>query len=262
MTTTAARQPGTVVVTGAAGGIGRAVVERLAAAGHRVLALDVADEPRDRPTDPVSGDAVRRHRLDVTDEAALEALPDLVGAEQVQALVNTAGVLRAGPVATTTAADWDLQLAVNARGVFLATRAVTALMVEQLDRDPHNRRSVVTVGSNAGGVPRAQMAAYAASKAAASAFTRSVGLELAEHGIRANVVAPGTTRTPMLQELGGAEFEGRAIAGDPDAHRTGIPLGRVAEPDDIAGVVAFLVSDAARHLTLQEIVVDGGASQR
>ncbi len=153
----------------------------------------------------------------------------------------------------TSAAEWDRLFSVNARGVFLVSREVGARMAER------RHGSIVTVASNAGTVPRAGMAAYAASKAAASSITRSLGLELGPFGVRCNVVAPGTTRTPMIAGLGEEED---FIAGFPASFKTGIPLGRIAEPVDIAEVVAFLASDQSRHMTLQELVVDGGASQR
>lgn len=118
---------------------------------------------------------------------------------------------------------------------------------------------ILTIASNAAVIPRAGMAAYAASKAAASSITRSLGLELGRRGVRCNVVSPGTTRTRMIEALGEEEV---LIDGSPTAFRTAIPLGRIAEPEDIAETVAFLGSDRARHITLQEVVIDGGASQR
>ena len=106
------------------------------------------------------------------------------------------------------------------------------------------------------------MLAYAASKAATSALARCAGLELAARGIRCNVVEPGSTDTPMLHSLWPDEETGLAgtLRGNPDAYRVGIPLGRLAHPGDVAEVVAFLLSDAARHVTLQQLYVDGGAS--
>lgn len=251
---------GTVVVTGSAGAIGRAVTARLLDDGHHVVALDRTPAYGG----PADHGRLVPHTCDLTDEAAYDALPDLVAdLPPLLALVNVAGVFRPQPVLETSARAWREQLDVNAFAVLCAIRTVAGLMVKQQELDPDNRRSVVTVSSNAGSVPRAGMAAYAASKAAATALTRSAGLELARHGIRANVVAPGTTRSPMLDELGAPdEVVRRSVAGDPTAYRTGIPLGRVADPDDVADVVAFLASPAARHLTVQELMVDGGASQR
>lgn len=107
------------------------------------------------------------------------------------------------------------------------------------------------------------MAAYAASKAAAAMFTKCLGLELARSGVRCNVVAPGSTDTAMQRALWtGSDAGQRVIDGDPATYRTGIPLGRIAAPEDIADAVAFLASDRARHITMQELYVDGGATLR
>lgn len=244
------------VVTGAAGGIGRAIVTGLTDAGHRVAAVDrVAGSP---------GPGIQCHLVDVTDPVAVADLVAAVEAElgPIEVLVNAAGLLRVGDVLTTGTDDFAAMLAVNAQAVGLVSRAVAARMV------PRRRGCIVTVSSNAAGVPRAGMAAYGASKAAATLYTKSLGLELAGFGIRCNVVAPGTTRTPMLATVGAGtglgidEVAAAAIAGDPGRYKVGIPLGRVADPDDIASAVVFLASDAARHITMQELYVDGGATLR
>jgi 2,3-dihydro-2,3-dihydroxybenzoate dehydrogenase len=122
---------------------------------------------------------------------------------------------------------------------------------------------IVTVASNAAGIPRMDMATYAAAKAAAAHFTRCLGLELAGAGIRCNVVSPGSTDTEMQRSLwtGGANMAS-TVAGSPEHYKTGIPLGRIADPADVADAVAFLVSDRARHITLHDLYVDGGATLR
>lgn len=105
------------------------------------------------------------------------------------------------------------------------------------------------------------MAAYAASKAAAAAFTRCLGLELARHGIRCNVVAPGSTDTPMLTGMyHDTDAARHSIDGVPADFRVGIPLGKLARPADVADAVAFLLSDRAGHITMHDLVVDGGAT--
>ncbi|MNP57786.1 2,3-dihydro-2,3-dihydroxybenzoate dehydrogenase [compost metagenome] len=105
------------------------------------------------------------------------------------------------------------------------------------------------------------MAAYAASKAAVTALTKCVGLECAQYGIRCNIVSPGSTDTPMLRALwehGGSLEE--TVAGSPEAYRLGIPLGRTARAEDVAEAVLFLASDRARHITMHNLCVDGGAT--
>jgi 2,3-dihydro-2,3-dihydroxybenzoate dehydrogenase len=121
--------------------------------------------------------------------------------------------------------------------------------------------AIVTVASNAATTPRARMSAYAASKAASTMFTKCLGLEVAKHGIRCNVVAPGSTDTPMLHSMWGDEAGPQAtIGGDPDTYRLGIPLRKLARPADIAEATVFLLSDQAAHITLHSLTVDGGAS--
>ena len=122
---------------------------------------------------------------------------------------------------------------------------------------------MTVIASNAAGVPRHGMGVYAASKAAASSLTRSLGLEVAGAGIRCNVVNPGSTDTAMQRNYWGDDpgaGRRRVLAGDLSTARLGIPLGRIASPADVAEVVVFLSSPQARHVILQEIYVDGGAT--
>lgn len=237
------------LVTGASGGIGRSIGSSLAASGATVAALDI-------DTDNAPAETARAFGVDVRDADGIASVVDEIERDlgPIDLLVNAAGVLHARQAVETTAEDWDRVFAINTRGVFTVSRLVAARMI------PRRRGAIVTVSSNAGAVPRHGMAAYGASKAAATMFTRTLGLELAEHGIRCNVVSPGSTRTPMLTALGSDEQV--AIAGSPSAFKTGIPLGRIADPGDIASVVVFLLSDDARHVTMAEWIVDGGASQR
>jgi len=248
------------IVTGAGGGIGAAVVENLAGRGAAVAAVDLNGDSVLRLATRLSaaGYRVRGHACDVRDGAAVESLVTRVedGSGPVDILVNVAGVLRAGPVLDTTDDDWRAVFAVNVGGVVHCSRSVAARMVTC------RRGTIVTVGSNAAGVPRSGMAAYAASKAAAAHFTRCLGLELAGYGIRCNVVAPGSTDTAMLRSLSAAGIDADIVRGDPDRFKVGIPLGRLASPTDIAEAVAFLASDAARHITMHDLYVDGGAALR
>lgn len=241
----------TAVVTGAASGIGHAVVRRLRDEGNRVAACDI---------DPRINESADGYALDVTDVAAVTATFDRIEAEvgEISLLVNAAGILRPGDLIDAVDADWHDMLAVNTTGVLHTMRAAARHMV------PRRRGSIVTVSSNAGGVPRQGIGGYAATKAAATHLTRCIGLELAPHGIRCNVVAPGSTDTPMLRRLWGVDrIEPSAVTnGDPARFRIGIPLGTIADPADIAACVCFLASDDASQLTMQELYVDGGAALR
>ena len=168
-------------------------------------------------------------------------------------MVSAAGTLTPGSLADTTDTDFARHLAVNAGGAFHCLRGA--------DLHVRDGGSVVVVSSNAARVPRTGMLGYTASKGAASALTRAAGLELAARGVRCNVVEPGSTDTPMQQTLwGDADGARRAVEGDPAAYRVGIPLGRIADADDAAATICFLLSPAARQVTLQQVAVDGGAS--
>ncbi|MFG3105019.1 2,3-dihydro-2,3-dihydroxybenzoate dehydrogenase [Streptomyces sp. NPDC048182] len=249
------------LVTGAGRGIGAAVVAALAAEGARVVATDLSGEDVETLAKE-HGERVTARPLDVTDAGAVEALvaetEDALGPLDIA--VNVAGILRSSDVVDLTDEDWAATFAVNATGVFHVSRAVARRMAAR------GSGSVVTVASNAAGVPRAGMAAYAASKAAAVMFTKCLGLEVAGRGVRCNTVSPGSTLTAMQRSLWPAGDEGaaaaRVIAGDLGSYRTGIPLGRIADPSDIADAVVFLASDRARHITMHDLYVDGGATLR
>lgn len=239
-----------VWVTGAGRGIGRAVAQRFRSLGCAVVGLD-------RDFDEVSEPGLRRVTLDVADSTAVAATSrELIEASAgVDVLVNVAGVLRPGPLESMTDADWRQTFDVNVSGAFHLLRVLSPVFRRQ------GHGCVVTVSSNAARVPRVGMAAYGASKAALTSLTLSAGLELASSNVRCNVVSPGSTRTPMLESLWEDDSGERAtIAGDPGRFRLGIPLDRLGQPEDVVEAVVFLASTRARHITLQDLVVDGGAT--
>ena len=154
-------------------------------------------------------------------------------------------------------ADWDQTMAVNATGVFHVSRTVASRMAQR------GSGAIVTVTSNAADTARIGMGAYAASKAAAAAFSRCLGLEVAGSGVRCNTVAPGSTDTAMLTALWHGDDDGArraSVDGSPEHYRVGIPLGRVAGPGHVTGAVLFLLSEAAAHITMHTLTVDGGAT--
>jgi 2,3-dihydro-2,3-dihydroxybenzoate dehydrogenase len=248
------------LVTGAAGGIGAAIVRRLGEEGTPVAALDRDEEGLRGLAGKLTADGLRvtPFPVDVGSSAEVETVVDAVERRlgPIGELVNAAGVLRTGRAVALSDDDWATTFAVNVTGVFHVSRAVVARMVRR------RAGAVVTVASNAALATRMGMSAYAASKAAAMAFTKTLGLEVAAYGIRCNVVTPGSTDTPMLSALWSDPERAlrSSIEGSPAVYRTGIPLGKVARPADIAEAVAFLLSSRANHITLQHLTVDGGAT--
>lgn len=286
-----------MLITGAAGGIGKAVARSLLMTADRPTTLvlsdrnpqllaevtrslenmsldnspahvvEVGDTSTISPIEPVT--QIHAVVCDVSDADAVANLAtEVQRAGQLRRVIHTAGILGVGATIVNTALDDFSEIfAINARGTFLITQAMTKVMVDQgtsgcIEQDATDR-SITVVASNAAGVPRHGMGVYAASKAAASALTRNLGLEVAREGIRCNVVNPGSTDTAMQREYWGDQQESgraRVLSGDLSTSRLGIPLGRIATPEDIAEVVVFLSSPAARHVVLQEIYVDGGAT--
>lgn len=227
-----------VLVTGAAGGIGRAVVHRLAEEGCRVVASDL------RITSTEGVDAIE---ADVTSPSQVEHL--VAEAERrlggLDGLVLCAGVAAAGPTHAMTVEEFDRVVAVSLRGTFLVCRAALPRMLQR------GRGRVVTFGSTAALVGAPGLAAYAAAKGAVLQFTRSIAAEYAAQGIRVNCICPGGTETPLLRGL----MRDRA---DPEQFARAHPIGRFAEPEEIAGVVAFLLSDDASYMAGAAVVCDGG----
>lgn len=249
----AAQDEGCTLVTGARGGIGQAVACLLLDRGHRVATLDLEPTMLDGPAEANRALALT---ADVTDKASVDAavrqIEDEFGA--ITGLVHTAGILHAGDSLTLPIGKVAEMFDVNTMGTVRVCQAVAPRMVAR------RRGAIVTVASNAARTARMGIGAYGATKAAVVAWTRSLGLELARANVRCNSVSPGSTRTAMLQRLCGDEGLVPTRRGSLDRFRPGIPLDRIAEPSDVATVVAFLLSDQARHITMADVVVDGGAT--
>lgn len=226
----------TVVVTGAAGGQGAAEAMLLAASGARVIATDVVDAA----TPALDGTGVEYRRLDVTDEAGWHDLAAELGGGPLRGLVNNAGITHRARLGDTERADWDRVLAVNLTGPMLGIRTLAPLMAEG--------SSIVNVGSVAG-LTAHYTAAYTASKWGLRGLTHVAATEYGPRGIRVNIVHPGFIETPMTAN---------APAAMRDAQLALTPLERFGAPDEVAHIVAFLVSDAAAYISGAEIPVDGG----
>jgi NAD(P)-dependent dehydrogenase (short-subunit alcohol dehydrogenase family) len=230
------------IVTGGASGIGLVTAARLAADGFVVAVLDLTDRP-----DPPGGLAIRADVADPGDvERAFTRVVDTLG--RIDVLVNNAGITgsRAATVChETPVEELDRVLAVNVRGPFLCTRAALPTMLHQ--RSGH----VITVASIAGLIAFPGRCAYTTSKGAAVMFTKSLAVDYAMTGIRANAVCPGFVQTPMTQwRLDVPELRAEVEAN--------IPLRRVAQPEEIADAIALLASDRLNYLNGHALVLDGG----
>lgn len=244
------------LVTGAGTGIGRAIARALAAAGARVMISDVDVSAAQRVATEI-GATARGVQLDVTDAAAtaraIEATLAAFG--RLDVVAANAGISTMNRVVDLTEDEWDRNMDVNAKGIFLTNQAAVR----------HWTRTgasgvIVNTASLAGKVGAALLAHYSASKFAVVGFTQALAREVAAQGIRVNCVCPGYVRTSMqTRELAWeAQLRGMNEAAVIKEYVTNTPLGRLEEPEDVADVVVFLASDASRFMTGQAVGVDGG----
>lgn len=253
------------VVTGAAGGLGSGTLEALVArqpnAKFALLDRDEAGLEETAARVKSAGGTALCYPTDVTrssdvDEAIRSAALDLGG---LDGLVACAGVrMQNARIDQISDAVWNEIFSVNVSGVFNSLRAFARVMI-----DSKRAGSVVAISSLSGTRGRLGQGAYCASKAAVSHLARVAALDLAQHNVRVNVVAPGTVDTPMLakaREQEGPEISDKRLFGDADLLRPGIPSRRFASVDDVTNVILFLLSDQSAHITGQVVVIDGGES--
>ncbi|GKV64225.1 MULTISPECIES: 3-oxoacyl-[acyl-carrier-protein] reductase [Sporosarcina] len=238
----------TAVVTGASRGIGRTVALHLAAEGAKVVvnysgsqakAEEVAEEIR------TAGGEALVFQANVSDADQVKEMMDETIKQfgSIDFLVNNAGITRDNLLMRMKEDEWDDVLSINLKGVFLCTKAVARQMMRQRSGRIVNLASVVGIAGNAG------QANYVAAKAGVIGLTKTTAKELAARNILVNAVAPGFITTDMTDELGD-EMKEQLLST--------IPLGRLGSADDVAGTVAFLLSDEAKYITGQTINVDGG----
>lgn len=235
------------LVTGAAGtGIGRATARRLGDDGAAVVVTDVHERRTAETVDALRDDGVKAvgYVMDVADRARVDEVVACAAREvgTVDVLVNNAALNVLVEVADMDPADWDRVLDVDLTGPWYLTRAVIPGMIER------GGGAVVNVTSVAGYLGGGREGPYGAAKAALHALTRTVAREHGCHGIRCNAVAPGIIRSKFVEKH---QDRMQALA-------ESTPLGRIGEPEDVADVIAFLVSDQARFVTGETIVVSGG----
>lgn len=234
------------MVAGGAQGIGLATVLRLKDQGAQVAVIDLAGPA----LDALPGGVLAR-AADITDSAALSRAAEEIAAAMggVDGLVNSAGIDLIAPLSQITDADWDRIIAVNLTGAMKLARAF----------EPHlaaaERAAIVNLSSAAGLVPLKHRSAYSASKAGLQMFSKSLAMELAGQGIRVNCVCPGAVETPLFRSsLRAGEDEAAQL----QAVRSRYALERIADPDEIAAAILWLLSDEASYVTGVALAVDGG----
>jgi 3-oxoacyl-[acyl-carrier protein] reductase len=243
------RLPGKVaLVTGSARGIGKAIVERFAAEGAAVVVSDVANEAGACETLAAvegAGGKGMVEMFDVGDSAQVEnAVKNILAAQgRIDILVNNAGITRDGLLMRMSEEDFDAVIKTNLKGTFLLTKAVSRHMIKQRSGRIVNMSSVVGMMGNAG------QSNYSAAKAGIAGFTKSMARELGSRGITVNAIAPGFIKTAMTASL--PETVQKSFMDQ-------IPLGRFADPEEVAELALYLASDAAGYVTGQVIGINGG----
>lgn len=237
----------TAIVTGAGQGIGRAIAEKLAAEGATVVVTDVNESTAKETAETIGGGAVGIH-TDVTSRESVNAMVEQVRKQfgRIDVLVNNAGWDKAGPFVDSDPADWDRVIQINLYGVLNTSKAVLPVMAEQ------GHGSVVNLASDAGRVGSSGEAVYSAAKGGVIAFTKATAREMARHQVNVNCVCPGPTDTALFASVGGDNPKLR------EALTKAIPFRRLAQPSDLANMVAFFASDEASFITGQTVSVSGG----
>ncbi|MET0427697.1 MAG: L-iditol 2-dehydrogenase [Microvirga sp.] len=244
------------VVTGGAGGIGQAIVERYVQEGATVAVADRSMAAAEALALSL-GEGAFAVELDVTRQDSIDAMVTAVAGRTggIDILVNNAAVFDMAPVLEVTEKSYDFVFGVNTKGLFFTLQAVARHMVE---RGRGGR--IINMASQAGRRGEALVSVYCASKAAVISLTQSAGLDLIKHRINVNGIAPGVVDTPMWQEVDAlfARYENRPAGEKKRLVGEAVPYGRMGRPEDHAGAAVFLASDDADYVVAQTLNVDGG----
>ena len=242
----------TAFVTGAGSGIGRAIARRLAAAGARIAVADINLDGAKETEAMIraGGGTALSLRVDVADFAAVQAAVRQTAAAlgRVDVLINNAGWDRFEPFVDNTPALWDRLIGINLKGPIHCCRAVLDAMIAA------RGGTIVNISSDAARVGSTGEAVYAACKGGVISFSKTLARELARHHINVNVVCPGPTATPLLDEMSGSEQGAKIVA----AMTQAIPFRRLGTPEDVAAAVVFFASPDAAYITGQVLSVSGG----
>jgi NAD(P)-dependent dehydrogenase (short-subunit alcohol dehydrogenase family) len=246
------------VITGAASGIGRACAVRFAQEGANVACLDLNEEANEAAAEQCRESGVEAIALscNVADADSVKTAVETTMKQwdRVDVLVTAAGIYSGSPLPEVSLQQWQRLIDINLTGVFLCNQAVAPILMEQ------RSGSIINISSMAGKTSFPATAEYSASKSGVIGLTRSVAMELAPHGATANAVCPGNTLTEMVRNVAATVGPQDGLTGEEwlELRAGECPMKRMAEPWEIAGVVAFLASEDSRYLTGQAIEVDGG----
>jgi NAD(P)-dependent dehydrogenase (short-subunit alcohol dehydrogenase family) len=244
------------VITGGGRGIGRAIAERYADEGARVIVADILEKDIEETAQAIGRGAIPV-RVDVTSRASIDAMVEKAVAEAggIDILVNGAAIFDMAPLLDITEESYDRQFAVNVKGLLFTLQAVARQMVAQ-----GRGGKIINFSSQAGRRGEALVAVYCASKAAVISLTQSAGLALIKHGINVNGIAPGVIDTPMWDHVDSlfAKYEGLQPGEKKRQVGLAVPYGRMGLPEDMAGAALFLASTDADYIVAQTLNVDGG----
>ncbi len=246
----------TALITGAARGIGRAFAQAYIREGARVAIADI-DAARAAETARNLGDTAIAVRMDVTDQASIEAGVNAAIGQfgHIDILINNAAIFSAAPLIEIDRADYDAVFAINVAGTLFTMQAVARHMIAR-----GQGGKIINMASQAGRRGEALVAVYCASKAAVISLTQSAGLNLIEHGINVNAIAPGVVDGEHWDEVDAffAKYEGKAPGQKKREVGDAVPFGRMGTAEDLTGMAVFLATDEARYIVAQTYNVDGG----
>lgn len=238
-----------VLMTGAAGGIGRELAKGMAGVGAILCACDISEKGLASLADEIKaeGGQCRTFIMNVTDQQSIQAAVDAIGAEfgRIDVLVNVAGINKREGIMDVLEETYDRIMDINLKSVFMVSRTVAPLMMKQ------HKGSIINIGSHNATAMLGGCSVYGATKSGVVALTRSMAIEWAEWGIRANAVSPGHILTPLTQVTWDHPTRG-------DYLRDRIAMRRPGNPEEIIGLVVLLASDASSYMTGSNYVIDGG----